>query len=477
MKNRILSLTLALLLLLSISVCAFADETVSGAKNGVAVLATFFKGDSMIFQGGSGSCFFIGVPGENPQYLLTNHHVISDYLQYRAGKTGSFSIDGVNMSGKMILRVYYSQNDYEEAYFIASDEAQDVALLRLAKPTSKRVALPLCEKVDNSMVGDSVYAIGYPAYANLIDATSSMSAEDSMVTNGSISRLVIESGTGAQWIEFAATEWGHGNSGGPVVTSDGTVVGIVSHGQALDATVYRAVNVESTFSMLKNNNIQIGSKPAAGTPAAEPAEPETPAAEPTEPVTQPATQTAVEPATQPATQTAVEPATQPAVEPAKGFQIEPWMIAAAVAALLAIILLVVLLSRKKKPQPEVSSVASGGGASTVVNKQVTPFIRSLAAQHGGMRVQIGAQPVMIGRQDDCVIRFQSGTPGVSRVHCQVAWDPVSKEFILTDLKSSYGTFLETGQRLAPHTPIRLRSGDSFYVGDKANILRVEASET
>lgn len=473
MKKRILSLTLALLLLLSMSVCAFADETVSSAKNGVAVLATFFKGDSRIFQATTGSCFFIGTPGEDPQYLLTNHHVIADYLQYGAGKTGSFSIDGAKMTGKMILRVYYNQNDYEEAYFIASDEAQDVALLRLAKPTSKRVALALSEKVDNSMVGDSVYAIGYPAYANLIDATSSMSAEDSMVTNGSISRLVIESGTGAQWIEFAATEWGHGNSGGPVVTADGTVVGIVSHGQALDATVYRAVNIESTFSMLKNNNIPIGAK-AADAPAPEQAEPEK--AEPEQ--AEPEQNTEIAPAPVPAAP-AVSDEPQPPVpaEPTKSFQIEPWMIAAAVAALLAIILLVVLLSRKKKPQPEVSSVASGGGASTVVSKQVTPFIRSLAAQHGGMRVQIGAQPVMIGRQDDCAIRFQSGTPGVSRVHCQIAWDPVSKEFILTDLKSSYGTFLETGQRLAPHTPIRLRSGDSFYVGDRANILRVEASET
>ena len=30
-----------------------------------------------------------------------------------------------------------------------------------------------------------------------------------------------------------------------------------------------------------------------------------------------------------------------------------------------------------------------------------------------------------------------------------------------------------GQRLTPNVPYRLRAGDSFYVGDPANVLRVE----
>ena len=268
MKKRILSLTLALLLVLSISVCAFADEAISGAKNGVAVLATFFKGDTDLIYDGNGSCFFIGVPGENPQYLLTNYHVVADYLQYGAGQSSNFSMNGKSVSGKMILRVYYDWNDFEEAYYVAADQAQDIALLKLAKATNKRAALPLSETVTNSMVGDSVHAIGYPAYADIVDSTSTWGVDDSLVTNGSVSRLVTESGTGAQWIEIAATEWGSGNSGGPVVTNDGVVVGIVSHSQSLNSnTIYKAVNIESVFTMLKNNNIEIGSGKASNTSA------------------------------------------------------------------------------------------------------------------------------------------------------------------------------------------------------------------
>ena len=447
MKRKILAFALAMLLVLSINVSAFADESVSGAKKGVAVLATFFKGDTTLIYDGNGSCFFIGVPGEDPQFILTNHHVIEDYLQYGAGKTGTFSMDGETVSGKMILRVYYDWNDFEEAYFVEADEAQDIALLRLAKPTNKRVALPIVGAVENSMVGDAVHAIGYPAYADIVDSTSTWSADDSLVTNGSVSRLVTESGTGAQWIEIAATEWGAGNSGGPVITNNGSVVGMVSHSQSLDATIWKAVNIVSVFSMLDKNSVNYRTT-AEGSANKGTSESQS-LAEDTVDTTSVETE-------------------KTDVKIGKGepeFRFEPWMIIAAVLAVLLIILVAVLFTRRK---------ALGGNA--VVSKQTVPYVRSLSAQHGGMRVQVGTQPVVIGRQNDCAIRFQSGTPGVSGVHCQIAWDGNSKEFILTDLKSSYGTFLETGQRLAPHAPIRLRSGDSFYVGDKANILRVEILE-
>ena len=46
-------------------------------------------------------------------------------------------------------------------------------------------------------------------------------------------------------------------------------------------------------------------------------------------------------------------------------------------------------------------------------------------------------------------------------------------FTLTDLNSSYGTFLINGLKINANTPVNLKPGDSFYVGDKANILKVE----
>ena len=69
--------------------------------------------------------------------------------------------------------------------------------------------------------------------------------------------------------------------------------------------------------------------------------------------------------------------------------------------------------------------------------------------------------------------YQEGTPGISLRHCTLSYNFEAKEFILTDLKSTYGTFLMNGQKLALGGSARLKPGDSFYLGDNANVLRVE----
>jgi pSer/pThr/pTyr-binding forkhead associated (FHA) protein len=81
---------------------------------------------------------------------------------------------------------------------------------------------------------------------------------------------------------------------------------------------------------------------------------------------------------------------------------------------------------------------------------------------------------MIGRDTiNCAIVFREGTAGVSGRHCSVSWNEQADEFILTDLRSTYGTFLMNGQRLQPNIPYHLKPGESFYVGENINVLRVE----
>ena len=99
-------------------------------------------------------------------------------------------------------------------------------------------------------------------------------------------------------------------------------------------------------------------------------------------------------------------------------------------------------------------------------------MRSLSPQHRGTRVTLGAQPIVLGRGQDCTVVYQSNTPGVSGHHCSLSWDSASGEFILTDLSSTYGTFLANGQKLTPNMAYRLRSGDQFYLGERANLLQV-----
>ena len=40
------------------------------------------------------------------------------------------------------------------------------------------------------------------------------------------------------------------------------------------------------------------------------------------------------------------------------------------------------------------------------------------------------------------------------------------QLTLTDLGSSYGTFLAGGQKLLPNQPVPLRPGDRFYLGSE-----------
>lgn len=120
--------------------------------------------------------------------------------------------------------------------------------------------------------------------------------------------------------------------------------------------------------------------------------------------------------------------------------------------------------RRPKPAPD-PAVQTG---------QRRPFVRSAAPQHRGTRVDISGRTIVIGRsKSDCALVYQDDTPGVSSRHCSLAWDSRSGDFILTDLGSTYGTFLQNGQQLKSGVGHHLRAGDSFYLGESANTLILE----
>ena len=103
------------------------------------------------------------------------------------------------------------------------------------------------------------------------------------------------------------------------------------------------------------------------------------------------------------------------------------------------------------------------------------MIRSLSPQHGGLVVQLHhQQPVQIGRDNaTCRLVYQDGTPGVSSRHCQVYFDEREGVFVVTDLNSTYGTFLAGGQRIPPETPTKLPPKSSFYLGEVDNTVYVD----
>ena len=377
-----------------------------------------------------GSGFFVGKEGQDPQYIVTNMHVIDDYVA--ADEGGSFykywttDSDGYYVfltASSCELRIYYSADDYDVAYVDCYGDVDklDLAVLRLREPTNKRKPLKLAD-VSEDLVGDTVYTVGYPGNAdNDFSSASKYGIEDATIHKGSVSRIVMNEGKGVERISTDATIQ-HGNSGGPLVTENNLVIGVntnVESNSPFSSQVevdYYAISANDVMRFLDKNNIyyEKGSSANGGSAVI--------------------------------------------------------IIICVVVAAAVIAAVVFFILRKKQPKADPNKKS----AAPTAENTVKAVVRSMSAQHNGAAFPVGKAPVTIGRNKaSCVIIYQEGTQGVSGVHCSVSFDSETGAFTLTDLGSTYGTYLVNGQKLNPNTPVVLRAGDSFYVGDKANVCRVE----
>lgn len=415
--KRFLALLAAALLALGCwAMPAFADANKAAEVRNSVVMIFFYAEDDTSFVSSQGTGFFVGAKGEDPQYIVTNYHVIEYYIQLGGGTKGAYS--------NMQLSAYYASDDHEPLYIVDYDESKDIAVLRLNQPTDKRVPVQL-RTPDDGLIGETAYAIGYPAIADAsVDSISSYGIQDATVTTGNISRLLSEQGTGCRYVQ-TDTEFNHGSSGGPLTDANGAVLGVTTavstevDGSKTAGFGY-AVSVEEVIPLLDSHNVAYslyGEGPG------------------------------------------------PLLFVAAGALV---VVIAAAAALIA-------GSRKKRSMPEADNTVPSAPhqAEPIAAASGNPEVRSMAPQHGGLRVPVRGT-LLVGRDPtQCGIAFQDGTPGVSKRHCSISWDSVTGDFLVTDLNSSYGTYQMNGQRLTPNAPCRLRAGDSFYVGDPVNVLRVE----
>lgn len=393
--RKFAAVLLTALLLTAAAVPALADFH-QGALDGIVMITTGApdKDGTMNYWRGTG--FFVGEAGKDPQYIVTNCHVVAEFIL--AGKA----------LGGGELHVRFDKDDEAEAYLVDYDAEKDVAILRLAEATDKRVSLQMRVPQEDSL-GSEAYAVGYPAAADLtVTAVNSFSQKDATVTTGSISRFLTESGTGRKLIQTDAS-LGGGNSGGPLIDGSGAVIGINTAGSKLDSNLFYAVSVSEVLPLLDKNSIPYSLAP----------------------------------------------------ETKSGGSTMLYVGIGAVAVAVIAILAVVLSKKKKAPAAPKGQEEKG-----------VPVLRSMAPQHGGMVVQLHGQPVQIGRDGAvCRLVYQDGTPGVSGRHCQVSFE--QGEFVLTDLNSTYGTFLSNGQRVAPNSPVKLAPKSSFYLGEADNTVYVD----
>ena len=425
---------LAFLSVLAVLVClcvpAFAEFDTTAARRGVAAIYTCFETPSGQEAGfGSGTCFFVGSAGENPTYLITNNHVIARWKEYGEGQLYEIYVDAnSSIVGRSKIRVYYDAKNYVEAYHVTSDEIKDIAILRLDSPSTERVALPLRIPTE-SMVATPVHAIGYPGIADnvLVDPTTKWGLNDSSVDSGNISRLGTTSGTGRTTVQLDFTIR-HGNSGGPLVNDMGQVLGITSMGiSSSEEAVDYAINIQEAVGMLRKEGIEFTliseSQPVSDVPSV--------------------------------------PSDIIINDDSKAFPVVPVVIGVVAVVVIAAVAVILIF---KKPKPPVSPP---------VNPSLKrPALLCLAPQHNGMMMSLENRQVVAGRLG-CDVVFKDGTPGVSNRHCNIYWDNNSGDFVVTDLQSRFGTYMQNGQRLAPNVATHLKPGESFYLGDASNMMRVD----
>ena len=384
-----------------------------------------------------GSGFFVGRENENPQYLVTNRHVIEDYLLDNQGDV----FDTGEQYVRTHIRVYYSSNDYEEAYVVDYGPAgdQDFAILRLDKPTDKRAALPI-EIPTDDMRGQDVWALGFPAVAEneLFKSTSKAGESDVVLSKGAVNSVYTETGTGTQQIMHKAMIH-PGNSGGPLVSVEsGKVIGINTWNyDGGNETIYYAIGMKSLEPFLKKNNIpsSLDEKNQQTQTTAEPTEEPTPT-----------------------------PTKEPGKPEAPSGQNKNWYIYAILGAAIVGVIVLLFVLLKWPPTPPKTTTQK-----TPPETQTQRTSRVLIGVAGPLKdkrfeLKPGGK-LLIGRSSSCNVRFKDGTPGVSGTHCEIRFD--GKKATITDLKSSYGTFVDQ-KKLSPNVPVTLHRSLAIDIGSEKN---------
>ena len=390
------------------------------ARNGVVyvqAVAYDDKGSSLI---SSGTGWAIGKPGEPVEYIVTNGHVVEAGYMYPK--------QYANITGGINIYFSAAENDYvvgQVVYYSAPTE-KDIAIIKLPSATDKRTALSIRSSSEVE-VGETVYALGYPGTAKVGQDFKTYDQNDITLTRGVISKKMTPNFSTYSAFQMDTYISG-GNSGGPLVDENGFVVGINSAGieaSGIDIGMNYAIVTDELTKILDSERIEYTL--AGG-----------------------------------------------------GLSwTQPWFayvfLPIGVLALIGGIILLVTSQKGGQGAPAPAGAAAGmgsgkaparGGRGPVEKRAV---LRGVTGKYSGQSFDLLKGKVVIGRDPaTCNIVFDKNTPGISGRHCQVVYDPNEDCFIITDLGSSYGTFLGNGKKLTANVAEKLSTGDTFYLCDNAN---------
>ena len=386
-------------------------------RNSVVMIYSYVQLTDGQAAAGMGTGFAIGTPGKPVEYIVTNGHVV-EYGYAIPRQRNDVARAGV--------QVYYSaaENDYvsaEVVYYSPSYE-KDVAILKLPSATDKREAVAI-KDADKVKIGDTAYALGYPGVASSSQQFNTYDKDDITLTKGIVSKR-----TKPAWSDYDAFQMdvyiNHGNSGGPLVDEQGLLIGINSSGAVDEQGKLEGVNFAITSAeivrILDDQRVQY-TMAGGGIAWA---------------------------------------------QSWFGYVFLPIGILAVIGGVL------LLVTMKKNVQSAPSGTKASGSEKGVQrggSGEKSAVLRGVTGRYAGQSFDLLKGKIVIGRDPaTCNIVFDKNTPGISGRHCQVVYDPNEDCFIITDLGSSYGTFLGNGKKLTANVEQKLYAGDIFYLCDSSN---------
>lgn len=491
---RILSMLMTAVMLMAIVPHSVFAGSFSDSKAGVVFIVTQFTAPddrSYIFQdsrdgeyyyleAGStvsfrGSGFAIGNEGEDVQYIVTNAHVVLDDTA-----EGIRSLDPLNATmnvsskkaNEVLVYFSYGANDFMRAQIYLVDEERDICVLKLPQATDKRKPLIICKSSDIDM-DDDFAALGFPADSDLLMDNTSLTYDinDVTSTRGAISRQTTDnSGKNVYQIDVDISP---GNSGGPLVNSNGEVVGIntysitnLNSGHSLNY----AVVIDELLSIINRDVVPytLSSEVSGNAPA----EDETEAPTQTE---QEATQvTTTQAPTADATTSAAASSNTNSDASDNNMTIIIVLIAAVVIVAAAVAVIFVLKNKKSNNAPVQQSAQAPAMNKTIPvqsGQSSGAVITGMKGIMANRSFNINGSIVLGRNSQKCNVCFPVDAKGISGVHCQIR--QASGGYEIVDLGSSNGTFIGSGQKLTPNVPVSIPDGTYFYLGSAEQLFQIK----
>ena len=248
---------------------------IQNARNSIVriVQAVFLDGEFFGLYSGTGVCV-----GENSQpvhEVVTNRHVVDYYIDEilrEFKQLYPFNYEQQYREHVSVSIVVLADNKAIEANYedIALSSIADLAIVHVDEIIPARVPVTL-GKTDALKITDSVYALGFPELADNADQKNNIvlstleqvivrrspsAIRDITVTTGNVSKTNVVTG-GIEYIQHTA-DISPGNSGGPLISEKGEVLGINTYMRAdpdSSSKIMYSISVNEVKRLLDQNGI------------------------------------------------------------------------------------------------------------------------------------------------------------------------------------------------------------------------------